>query len=142
MGTITIEKSMFFGEFSCSAYDLPALLAYQIEKPPERLLVDEPAPSLTISEREVSGRSNPSALDAARPKAAKAEAEKPRPLPVLRLFSEVTLNPPEKPARPFSLQVIAPILLVSAAVAFFPLTVISSFLELFVASTVVVVERA
>src|SRR5271157_4285126 len=100
---MTIEKSMSSRTCSCSAYDLPFLSAYQIEKPPARLLVDEPAPSLTISESWSSGSSKPRTVHVAKPRAAKAEAENPNHFPGVRLFSETILNLTEKPASSFSL---------------------------------------
>src|SRR3989304_1914309 len=90
-----MQKSVSCLVGNCSAYDLPPLLACQRAKPPARLLVAEPAPSLTVSESEIGSRFKSKALLAAVPRAAKPEAEKPRPFPSLRLFSETTLRSEE-----------------------------------------------
>src|SRR3990170_7180291 len=142
MGTTSIQNPASLFKVNCSAYDFPSLLAYQIAKPPARLLVAEPAPSLTVSERETSSRFRSKALFAATPKAAKPEAEKPKPLPSLRLFSETTLKCPLYLARLLSLFRMTSTLCLSLGNGFLPLMIIMSPSRVLEASTVVMVCKA
>ncbi len=111
-------------------------------KRPARLLVAEPAPNRTVSESETVSRLSSSALQAVTPKAAKPEAEKPKPLPTLRLFSETTLKLPENPADFFSLLRTASTLILSRPFCFSPLIMITFSFRESDASTVVVVFKA
>ncbi len=76
------------------------------------------------------------------PRAAKPDAEKPKPLPTLRLFSETTLKLPENPANFFSLRRTVSTLSLSRPLCFSPLIMITFCLKELEASTVVVVFKA
>src|SRR5437667_11077736 len=83
---------MELADASCSAYECPFRFSYQMETPPTRLRAADPAPSLTTSDNSRGSRLSPRAFDVARPRAAKPDAEKPRPFPLRFAFLDSTLT--------------------------------------------------
>src|SRR6266516_6035812 len=140
-GTISVLNPIELAGASCSAYDRPFWLAYHMENPPTRLLAADPAPSLTISDNSRGSRLSPRAFDAARPKAAKPDAEKPRPFPLTFAFLDSTLTRVFSPASSLSLSMTMRALASSPGVGTVPLIRIPSLGRPFLASTVVTVSR-
>src|SRR5208337_2882713 len=91
-GTIPIASLTRVPSSSCWANDLPFLFAYQMEKPPTRLLLADPAPRRAISLKRDKSIFKLRALLAANATDAKAAAEKPTPFAFSRLFLLTTLT--------------------------------------------------
>src|SRR5437016_8904891 len=94
---------MELADASCSAYECPFRFAYHMENPPTRLRAADPAPSLTTSDNSRGSRLSPRAFDVATPRAAKPDAEKPRPFSFRFAFLYSSLTRVLLPARSLSL---------------------------------------
>src|SRR6266540_7454134 len=140
MGTISVVNLMELADASCSAYDRPFRFAYHMENPPTRLRAADPAPSLTTSDNSRGSRLSRRAFDVARPRAAKPDAEKPRPLPLTFAFFDSTLTRVFSPASSLSLSMTKRALASSPEVGRVPLIRILSLWRPFLASTVVTVS--
>src|SRR5438132_9952653 len=105
IGTISVFILMELADASCSAYECPFQFAYHMENPPTRLRAADPAPSLTTSDNSRGSRLSPRAFDVARPRAAKPDAEKPKPFPLTFAFLDSTLTRDLSPATSLSLPI-------------------------------------
>src|SRR5438445_2287874 len=141
IGTISVLNVIQLADASCSAYDRPFRFAYHMENPPTRLRAADPAPSLTTSDNSRGSRLSPRAFDAARPRAAKPDAEKPRPFPLTFAFLDSTLTRVFSPAISLSLSITTRALASSPVVGTAPLILMLSLRKLFPASTVVTVSK-
>src|SRR5207245_6424065 len=140
IGTISVLNVIELADASSSAYERPIRFAYQIENPPTRLRAADPAPSLTTSDNSRGSRLSPRAFDVARPRAAKPDAEKPRPFPLRFAFLDSTLTRVLSPASSLSLSITTRTLNSSPVVGTAPLISILSLWRLFPVSTVVTVS--
>src|SRR2546427_12995209 len=132
---------MELADASCSAYECPLRFAYHLENPPTRLRAAHPAPSLTTSDNSRGSRLSPRAFDVARPRAAKPDAEKPRPFPLTFAFLDSTRTRVFSPASSLSLSITTRALASSPIVGTAPLIRMLSLRKLFPASTVVTVSK-
>src|SRR5437667_1812663 len=126
---------MELADASCSAYECPFRFAYHMENPPTRLRAADPAPSLTTSDNSRGSRLSPRAFDVARPRAAKPDAEKPRPFPLTSAFLDSTLTRVFSPATSLSLSITTLALASSPDVGTDPLIRMLSLRRPFPAST-------
>src|SRR5439155_25028676 len=140
IGTISVFILMELADASCSAYECPFRFAYHMENPPTRLRAADPAPSLTTSDNSRGSRLSRRAFDVARPRAAKPDAEKPKPFPLTFAFLDSTLTRVFSPASSLSLSMTMRALASSPDVGTIPLIRILSPRRLSPVSTFVIVS--
>src|SRR5207247_4806417 len=140
IGTISVLNPIELADASCSAYERPFRFAYHMENPPTRLRAADPAPSLTTSDNSRGSMLSPRAFEVARPRAAKPDAEKPKPSSLTFAFLDSTRTRLFSPASSLSLSITMRALASSPDVGTIPLIRILSLWSLSLVSTVVTVS--